>query len=194
PTALALSLSPSGHSAPITPSTLSLHDALPILDIGRVEILARTRMLRRVLKRGWRPIVGSTFIRYKKSLLPFERFTIRSRIVCWDEKWLYFEHVLERRGEVAAQAYVRGVLRGKSGNVKPRELLELAGTPSLESPEMPAAVAAWKAILDAGRGAVHAEARRTSLRKRRRKRGMTRDQSQRLAHQRRVLRLVQPRR
>ena len=59
-------------------------------------------------------------LRYRKSLLPFERFTVRSHIVCWDEKWLYFEHILERRGEVAAQAYVRGLLRGKSGNVKPR--------------------------------------------------------------------------
>ena len=122
---------------------------LSMMDIGRVEILARTRMLRRVLKRGWRPIVGSTFIRYKKSLLPFERFIIRSRIVCWDEKWLYFEHILERRGEVAAQAYVRGLLRGKSGNVKPRELLELAGMPETQSPEMPVAVSAWKALLDA---------------------------------------------
>jgi acyl-CoA thioesterase FadM len=122
---------------------------LSMMDIGRVEILARTRMLRPVLKRGWRPMVGATFIRYKKSLLPFERFTVRSRIVCWDEKWLYFEHILERRGEVAAQAFVRGLLRGKSGNVKPRELLELAGVPLMQSPEMPAAVAAWKAILDA---------------------------------------------
>ena len=122
---------------------------LSMMDIGRVEILARTRMLRRVLKRGWRPMVGATFIRYKKSLLPFERFTVRSRIVCWDEKWLYFQHILERRGEVASQAYVRGLLRGKSGNVRPAEVLELAGVAGMVSPEMPEAVAAWRALLDA---------------------------------------------
>jgi acyl-CoA thioesterase FadM len=122
---------------------------LSMMDIGRVEILARTRMLRPVLKRGWRPMVAATFIRYKKSLLPFERFTVRSRVVCWDEKWLYFEHNIERRGEVAAQAYVRGLLRGRDGNVKPRELLELAGKAGMASPEMPAAVAAWREIIDA---------------------------------------------
>ena len=121
---------------------------LSMMDIGRVEILARTRMLRPALKRGWRPLVSATLIRYKKSLLPFERFTVRSRVVCWDEKWIYFEHILERRGEVAAHAYVRGLLRGKSGNVKPHELLELAGVPSMQSPEMPEAVAAWKAMLE----------------------------------------------
>jgi acyl-CoA thioesterase FadM len=123
---------------------------LSMMDIGRVEILARTRMLRRALKRGWRPIVGATFIRYRKSLLPFERFTVRSHIVCWDEKWLYFEHILERRGEVAAQAYVRGLLRGKTGNVRPRELLELAGKAGMESPPMPEAVAAWRDIIERG--------------------------------------------
>jgi hypothetical protein len=93
--------------------------------------------------------VSATLIRYRKSLLPFERFTVRSHVVCWDEKWIYFEHILERRGEVAAHAYVRGLLRGKSGNVKPHELLELAGVPQMQSPEMPEAVAAWKALLDA---------------------------------------------
>ena len=122
---------------------------LSLMDIGRVEILARTRMLRPVLQRGWRPLVSATLIRYKKSLLPFERFTIRSRVVCWDQKWIYFDHTLERRGEVAAHAYVRGLLRGKSGNVKPHELLELAGAASMQSPEMPEDIAAWKAILDA---------------------------------------------
>jgi len=122
---------------------------LSMMDIGRVEIMARTRMLRSVLKRGWRPMVGATFIRYKKSLLPFERFTVRSRIVCWDEKWLYFEHILERRGEVASQAYVRGLLRGPDGNVRPAELLELAGIPGMVSPPMPESLAAWKVLLDA---------------------------------------------
>ncbi len=122
---------------------------LSMMDIGRVEILARTRMLGKVLGRGWRPIVGAAFIRYRKSLLPFERFTIHSHIVCWDEKWLYFEHILERRDEVAAHAYVRGLLRGREGNVRPKELLELAGMTSMASPPIPPDIEAWRAILDA---------------------------------------------
>jgi acyl-CoA thioesterase FadM len=123
---------------------------LSMMDVGRMEILARTRMLGDVLRRGWRPMVGATFIRYRKSLLPFERFTVSSRIVCWDEKWIYFEHVLARRGEIAAHAYVRGLLRGREGNVKPRQLLELAGKPEMISPPMPDALAAWRDIIDRG--------------------------------------------
>lgn len=123
---------------------------ISMMDIGRVEIMARSRILGRVLQRGWRPLVGATFIRYRKSLLPFERFTVRSHIVCWDEKWLYFEHILERRGEVAAQAYVRALLRGPKGNVRMTELLELAGKAGTESPPMPEAIAAWRDIIERG--------------------------------------------
>ncbi|MEA2238858.1 MAG: hypothetical protein QOC81_3582 [Thermoanaerobaculia bacterium] len=121
---------------------------LSMMDVGRMAILAQTRMLRPVLKRGWRPLVGATFIRYRRSLLPFERFTVRSRILCWDEKWIYFEHILERRGEIAAQAYVRGLLRGPSGNVRPSDLLALAGREGLPSPPMPEAIEKWRGLLD----------------------------------------------
>ena len=93
-----------------------------MMDIGRVELLGRTRMLRKVFGRGWRPMVGNSTIRYRRSLLPFQRFVVRTRVLCWDEKWLYFRHVIESRGELFAIAYVRGLLRGPEGNVAPKEI------------------------------------------------------------------------
>jgi acyl-CoA thioesterase FadM len=117
-----------------------------MMDIGRVEILGRTRLLRKVFKRGWRPMVGASTIRYRRSLLPFQRFTVRSRVVCWDDKWLYFRHVIERSGELYAVAYVRGLLRGREGNVTPAQILELAGKPEMPSPPMPEDIAKWISV------------------------------------------------
>src|SRR5436309_4573046 len=117
-----------------------------MMDIGRVEILGRTRLLRKVFGRGWRPIAAAATIRYRRSLLPFQRFTVRTRVICWDEKWLYFRHVIECRGEVAAIAIVRGLLRGKEGNITPAQILAEAGTPDLQSPPMPDEVARWAAV------------------------------------------------
>ena len=117
-----------------------------MMDIGRVEILARMRLLRKAFALGWRPIAGATTIRYRRSLLPFERFTVRTRILCWDEKWFYFRHVIERRGEVAAVAYVRGLIRGREGNVAPAQLLALAGKADLPSPPVPDDLARWLAV------------------------------------------------
>src|SRR5688500_8719123 len=118
---------------------------LSFMDVSRVDLLVRMRMFRKVIKRGWRPINGGTMISFRKSLLLWERFTVRSRIVCWDEKWLYFEHVVERRnGDLAAVANARGLLRGREGNVAPAALLEVAGISDLQSPPMPPHDARWR--------------------------------------------------
>jgi acyl-CoA thioesterase FadM len=118
---------------------------LSFMDVGRVDLLVRMRVFRKVIRRGWRPINAGTTITFRKSLLLGERFTIRSRIVCWDEKWLYFEHIIENaKGELAAMAHTRGLLRGKEGNVKPDELLAFMGFPGLASPPMPPAIEQWR--------------------------------------------------
>jgi acyl-CoA thioesterase FadM len=117
---------------------------LSFMDIGRMELLARMRLLRRVLKLGWRPLVGGAMITYRKSLLPFERFVVKSRILCWDQKWFYFEHIIvNSSGDLAAIANVRGLLRGPNGNVPPQALVDLFRE-GLPSPPIPEFVARWR--------------------------------------------------
>src|SRR5450759_5355160 len=60
------------------------------MDVGRINLLARMRLLHKAAKLGWRLLAGGSMITYRKSLLPFERFVVKSRVLCWDEKWLYF--------------------------------------------------------------------------------------------------------
>ena len=46
-----------------------------------------------------------------------------SRVVGWDEKWFYIEHILDARtARWPPSAHMRTVLRTKSGNVPPREV------------------------------------------------------------------------
>lgn len=123
---------------------------LSFMDVGRIDLLVRMRLLRKVVARGWRPIVGGAMLSFRKSLLPFERFTVRSRIVGWDEKWFYFEHIIEKDGgEVAAIGTVRGLLRGRDGNVPPRELVALTGRP-IDSPAIPDSVLRWRKAEERG--------------------------------------------
>ncbi len=120
---------------------------LSFMDIGRVALLVRMRVLRKVVRRGWRPVVGAAMITYRKSILPFQKFRVRSRVVCWDEKWFYFEHIIENAaGETVAVANVRGVLRGRNGNVPPKDLVALTGH-HFESPPMPERIERWRAAL-----------------------------------------------
>jgi acyl-CoA thioesterase FadM len=113
------------------------------IDVGRIDLVIRMGILRKVLARKWRPIVGGTMITYRKSLLPFERFRIRSRVLCWDDKWFYFDHVVEKaNGDLAARATVRGLVRGPQGNVPPGEFVALTRTP-VPSPPIPSYIARW---------------------------------------------------
>jgi acyl-CoA thioesterase FadM len=120
---------------------------LGFMDVGRMELLARMRLLRATWRLGWRPIQGAAMISFRKSILPFEKFVVRSRVVCWDEKWFYFEHVVQKvSGELAAIGNVRGLFRTKEGNVPPRALAELSGY-HIDSPPMPESVARFRAAL-----------------------------------------------
>jgi acyl-CoA thioesterase FadM len=120
---------------------------LGFMDVGRIALLARMRLLRATWKRGWRPIQGAAQITFRKSILPFERFVVRSRVICWDEKWFYFEHIVQRAsGEIAAIGTVRGLFRGPDGNIDPQMFARLSGE-DIDSPQMPEAVARFRATL-----------------------------------------------
>ena len=116
---------------------------ISFMDVGRVDLLARMRLLRKVTALGWRPLVGGSMITYRKSLQPFERFTVKSRILCWDEKWFYFEHIVTNaKGDLAAIANVRGLLRGPDGNVPPKDLVAMTGADAV-SPPIPQFIVEW---------------------------------------------------
>ena len=117
---------------------------LSLMDLGRMDLLGRMRLLKPIFKRRWLPVLGAANIRFRRSLEPFEKFNLRTRVVYWDEKWFYMEQVFEKRdGSVAATAHVRGLFRGPEGNIAPSAIVGLLGQP-LESPPMPDAMAAWR--------------------------------------------------
>jgi len=115
---------------------------LSLMDLGRVDLMLRTGLGGVALKRGWSPLVGSATIRFRRSLDPFQRYLLKSRILCWDEKWFYIEQRFERRGELIASGLVKGLLRGHEGNIPTAEVLRSVNR-SGASPEMPEAVRLW---------------------------------------------------
>lgn len=114
------------------------------MDVARVELIGRMRLLEKVLRRGWRPVIGGCVVRYRRSILPFERFTIRTRLLAWDEKWFYIEHVVEHEGAFCAVGHMRTVIRGRGGTIPPREVLALLKLDDRDSPPLPEFVREWR--------------------------------------------------
>lgn len=97
---------------------------LSMMDLGRTDLLIRAGMSGLVLRERWLPVVGNTHIRFRRSLRPFQRFTLKTRLLCWDDKWLYMEQQIESEEGVHSHAIVRGLFRGPKGSVPTKALLD----------------------------------------------------------------------
>ncbi|HET6764728.1 MAG TPA: thioesterase family protein, partial [Longimicrobiaceae bacterium] len=115
---------------------------LGIMDLGRTDLVLRMGVVRELFRRRWNPVVGHLTIRYRRSLAPFQRYSLHTRLVCWDEKAFYLEQRFEHRGHLMARAVVRGVFLGPEGTVPATELVRMYGAEQ-PSPPMPEGIRAW---------------------------------------------------
>jgi acyl-CoA thioesterase FadM len=118
---------------------------LSFMDYGRVHLTAASGLLTPALRQRWVPLVGSISITYRRSLGLFARFTLSTRVLCWDEKWIYMEQVFQSQEGLAAIAWVKGLFRGAEGNIPPQQAVDLVA-PGLISPAVPEALEQWNAL------------------------------------------------
>ncbi|OIQ96596.1 hypothetical protein GALL_214220 [mine drainage metagenome] len=115
---------------------------MALMDLGRLDLIVRCGLWRRVLKDRWQPVIGAALVRFRRPLGPFQRFTLTSRVLGWDEKWLYIEHVLQSGATVACHAVVRGAFVAQGAVIPPQQVADLAG--GGVSQPLPAWIAAWR--------------------------------------------------
>ena len=134
---------------------------LSLFDLGRWDLLVRTGLWDVMKARGWYAVVSSETVTFRKSLNLWQRFTIESRLVGYDEKAVYLEQRFVRPGangepEIYAQGFIRARFLRKSGGTVPvPELIEAFGTPPVDD-ELPEWIERWGA--DVALPATRAEA------------------------------------
>ncbi len=116
---------------------------LTIMDLGRLDLIVRSGLGAVMLRRRWRPMVGSAMMWFRRSLAPFDRYALKTRVVCWNEKWFWIEQRFERAGDVVAVGAVKGLFRGPSGNVPTSEVLALLGVTDPPG-DLPDWILAWR--------------------------------------------------
>lgn len=119
-----------------------------IMDVARFDMLVRNGVFGLMRDKGWYPVVASETITFRKSLQLWQRFTIESRLLGYDERAVYVEHRLVRPDaagvpEIYARAFIRArFLRKEGGTVPVSELMEAFGTPPADD-ELPEWIARW---------------------------------------------------
>lgn len=121
---------------------------LSLMDLGRVDLMLRSGVFPQLRARGWYPVVAGQSIQYFRSLNPFDRFAIETRILGWNDRSFFVEQRFLRGPDVVAQAVVRARFLSSGKDDGPRrtlgtgEVLALGGHHE-PSPPLPDWVARW---------------------------------------------------
>ena len=122
---------------------------LTLFDLGRIPMSVRMGFDRVAKAKGWGITVAGNSTRYRRRVTVFQKLTQVSRVLGWDDRFVYLEQSFWRDGDCTASMLLRSAFIRKGGMVPPAEVLEALGQP-VESPELPDWVKAWIAG-DAGR-------------------------------------------
>lgn len=101
---------------------------LSLMDLGRFDLLHRSGAWAQLMKLRYYPVIASETITFRKSLEPWQKYVLESRIVGYDAKAVYLEQRFVVDGEIYAQGFIRGrFLKRSGGTVSLGELAEALG-------------------------------------------------------------------
>ena len=93
------------------------------------------------------PIVGDVWGKFRRELKLFEAFEVHTRLLGWDEKWIFMEHRFISQERVVGVVIMRGLFRSAKGTIAPAEFIRELGLAE-QTPAMPDWLVAWSQSCD----------------------------------------------
>lgn len=117
---------------------------LSMMDLGRLNFMIRTNFFKVLSKYKIYPVIASEMIRFKKSLGFFQKYTLTTQLLGWDDKFFYIKHFFKVREEIYALAVVkvRFLHRKEARAISPQEIIDLTAF-KLTSPALPGWIFTW---------------------------------------------------
>jgi hypothetical protein len=103
----------------------------------------RAGLINTLRQEKWALTMAGSSVRYRRRLHAFQRFEMRSRAVCWDDKFIYIEQSMWKTdGECTSHVLYRAAATDKNGIVTPDRIQRAMGK-DVTSPPMPDWIKAW---------------------------------------------------
>ncbi|MCH2094154.1 MAG: thioesterase family protein [Rhodobacteraceae bacterium] len=116
---------------------------LTLYDLGRLPMARRSGLIRLLINNKWSITIAGASVRYRRRIRMFERIEMRSRVVGWDERFIYMEQSMwKRSGDCANHILLRNAVTSAEGIVPPDKVaqaFEFKGPP----PGLPDWITAW---------------------------------------------------
>lgn len=101
---------------------------LTLYEMGRFQSSVRMGLWPLLTKKRWGLTVAGTSIRYRRRITPFERFETRTRITTWDDRFVYIEQgMFKKGGECASHVLFRTAVVSKGRAVPTDDLIAALG-------------------------------------------------------------------
>jgi YbgC/YbaW family acyl-CoA thioester hydrolase len=101
---------------------------LSMMDLGRVDLMMRTGVWKKLMDAAVYPVVAAQTITYRKSLQWRQKFVIETRMAGFHDRGLFIEQRFVVHGEIYARAFVKArFLKRAGGTATIDELNALAG-------------------------------------------------------------------
>ena len=94
-----------------------------LLDLGRFSLGGKVNMGSFLKRNNWSLTIVGTYNEYRHRLRLFQRFTLKTKIIGYDEKWFYFFQKVERKGKTHMASVVKFAYTSKEGLVYPKEVI-----------------------------------------------------------------------
>jgi len=115
---------------------------LTIFDLGRVTLVKRVGLIQILKNNKWRLSVAGSSVRYRRRVNIFDRLEVKSRIVSWDQKFLYLTQSMWRSGVPTSNVLIRAAISSDQGIVPPVKAIS-AIAENLVKPEIPDWIKTW---------------------------------------------------
>lgn len=115
---------------------------LTLYDLNRIPMARRAGLIRVLMREGWGLTIAGASVRYRRRIRAFDRFEIRGRAIGCDERFMYIEQGIWRKGECAGHVLYRAAVTDKAGIVPSTRVIE-ALSPGMEVPKLPRWARAW---------------------------------------------------
>lgn len=115
---------------------------LTLYDLGRIPMVSRTGLVETLRARKWGFTVAGNSVRYRRRIRAFDRFTMLTRVIGWDARFIYMEQSMWKGRECCNHMLLRSAVTSPTGMVPPSEVLRALGQ-SEESPPLPDWALAW---------------------------------------------------
>jgi acyl-CoA thioesterase FadM len=115
-----------------------------LMDLGRFDLMMRSGMWKAIRARKWTPVMSAETISFRKSIELWQKYTMETRVIGFDERAMYFEQCMVVDGDVYVRAFMAMRLVHKGKPVSNAELFALVGEPPADL-VLPDWIHTWRA-------------------------------------------------